>query len=62
MTALIDTKQIAGILGMSREYVTDRLTKRQDFPRPYIDLNRKVRRWKEADVMDWLTKHRQRRA
>jgi predicted DNA-binding transcriptional regulator AlpA len=54
MSALIDTGQIAGILGLSREYVTDKLTKRPDFPRPYVNLSRKMRRWKEAEIRQWI--------
>jgi predicted DNA-binding transcriptional regulator AlpA len=54
MSALIDTQQIASILGVSREYVTDRLTKRADFPRPEVNISQRMRRWREADVMAWL--------
>ena len=62
MSALIDTGQIAQMLGMTREYVTDRLTKRPDFPRPALDLTRKTRRWVEADVRDWLARQSRRKA
>lgn len=58
MTALIDTGQIASILGVEREYVTDKLTKRPDFPRPEVDISQKLRRWNEADVLEWLRKKR----
>jgi predicted DNA-binding transcriptional regulator AlpA len=53
MSAYLDTEQIAKLLGLSREYVTDKLTKRSDFPPPAINRNRRLRRWAEADVMDW---------
>lgn len=36
----IDTEGIAAMLGLTRQHVTDRLTKRRDFPRPVIDLSR----------------------
>lgn len=62
MTAMIDTAQIAEILGMNREYVTDRLTKRADFPKPRIDLSRKMRRWAEAEVRAWLAEHARKRS
>lgn len=62
MTALIDTAQIASILGMTREYVTDKLTKRPDFPKPRIVLSRKMKRWAEADVQAWLREHSRKRA
>lgn len=54
MTALIDTGQIAKMLGVSREHVTDKLTKRADFPKPAVNLSRRLRRWEEAEVMKWL--------
>ena len=38
----IDTEGIAPLLGLTRQHVTDRLTKRRDFPRPVIDLSRTV--------------------
>lgn len=54
MIALIDTGQIAAMLEVTREYVTDRLTKRPDFPRPKVNLSRRLRRWEEAEVRAWL--------
>lgn len=57
MTALLDTEQIAQQLGMTREYVTDRLTKRPDFPRPRINISRKMRRWAECDLREWIDRH-----
>lgn len=59
MTALLDTAQIAAMLSMTREYVTDRLTKRPDFPKPRIALNRKTKRWAECDIREWMERHRQ---
>lgn len=53
MSALLDTGQIAERLGLKREYVTDKLTKRQDFPRPRVNVSQRLRRWAEADVMAW---------
>lgn len=53
MPERIDTKQIADYLQRSREYVTDRLTKRPDFPRPVIDRSRRLRFWLRADVEAW---------
>lgn len=50
---LLDTADIARMLGLSREYVTDKLTKRQDFPRPALDMSRRLRRWKREDVQRW---------
>ena len=53
MSELIDTARIAELLGMSREHVTDRVTKRPDFPKPALDLSRRARRWRESDVRAW---------
>jgi predicted DNA-binding transcriptional regulator AlpA len=58
MSPLLDTAQIATMLGMTREYVTDRLTKRPDFPKPRVALSRKMKRWAECDIREWLDKHR----
>lgn len=56
MSALLDTGAIARLLGLNREYVTDKLTKRPDFPRPALNLSRRLRRWKEADIHAWMAK------
>jgi predicted DNA-binding transcriptional regulator AlpA len=53
------TKDIAELLGLEREYVTDKLTKRPDFPRPAIDKSQRLRRWLRADVERWATAGRQ---
>jgi predicted DNA-binding transcriptional regulator AlpA len=53
MSALLDTGQIAELLNLTREYVTDKLTKRRGFPPPRVNLSRRLRRWAEADVMAW---------
>lgn len=53
---LIDTKDIAQRLSLSREYVTDKLVKRPDFPRPKLNVNRKVRKWESDDVDAWVKK------
>lgn len=51
---LIDTADLARILNVTRTYVTDKLTKHPSFPRPAINLNRRVRRWDKSEVMAWL--------
>ena len=53
MSALIDTGEIARILGVTREYVTDKLSKQPGFPKPRVNVNRRLRRWAEADVRAW---------
>jgi predicted DNA-binding transcriptional regulator AlpA len=62
MSALIDTGQIAKILGLSRSYVTDSLTKQPDFPKPRINHSQRLRRWAEADVMAWAAKPKPKKA
>lgn len=50
----IDTARIAEILGVTREHVTDRITKRVDFPKPTRNVTRRLRRWSEAQVRAWM--------
>jgi predicted DNA-binding transcriptional regulator AlpA len=50
----LDTAGIAALLGLSREHVTDRLTKRVDFPKPYINVSRRTRYWRTSDVLKWM--------
>ncbi len=59
MQDTIDTAEIAAILHVSREHVTDRITKRTDFPKPKINVSRKLRRWARSEVMDWASKAKQ---
>lgn len=61
MSALLDTGDIARILSLTREYVTDRLTKKTGFPKPVINASQKLRRWREADVMAYLSGSARRR-
>ena len=53
-TPRLDTAGIAALLGLSREHVTDRLTKRLDFPKPYINVSRRTRYWRTTDVLKWM--------
>lgn len=50
----LNTAGIAALLGLSREHVTDRLTKRVDFPKPYINVSRRTRYWRTSDVLAWM--------
>ena len=56
MSALLDTGQIAAMLGVTRAHVTDNLTKRPDFPAPVVNVSQKLRRWKESDIRQWLAR------
>lgn len=50
----LDTAGIAALLGLSREYVTDQITKRVDFPKPFINVSRKTRYWRTSEVHAWM--------
>lgn len=50
------TGDIAGLLGVSRQYV-QRLAARKDFPKP-LGTAGTVRVWRAADVEKWSAKHR----
>ena len=52
----LDTADIAAMLGVTREHVTDRITKRPDFPKPYINVSRRLRYWRQSEVMSWMQK------
>lgn len=52
----IDTAGIAQMLGRTRPYVTDRLTKQPGFPSPVINRSRRLRRWLVRDVEAWAAK------
>lgn len=54
MSALLDTGQIAALLNLTRPYVTDKLTKRPDFPKPAVAKSQKLKRWRECDIRAWL--------
>lgn len=49
--------EIAERLQLHPAHVRDRLTKRPDFPRPYIFGA--ARRWREDEVEDWIESRRQ---
>jgi predicted DNA-binding transcriptional regulator AlpA len=50
----VTTKDIAEALGLTRQYVTDVLTKRPDFPKPFINKSQRLRRWRDSDFKAWL--------
>ena len=49
--ALIGTLEIALMLGLSRAYITDFLTKQVWFPKPKINFSQKSRRWLNTEVL-----------
>lgn len=50
----LDTAGIAELLGCTRQHVTSRVTKRVDFPKPFINVSRRIRYWRTSDVLAWL--------
>lgn len=47
----LDAGQAAELLGISRRYYVDELSKRQGFPKPSTNLSQKTRRWRYADLL-----------
>jgi hypothetical protein len=47
----LDAGQAAALLGVSRRYYVDELSKRQGFPKPSTNLSQKTRRWRYADLL-----------
>jgi predicted DNA-binding transcriptional regulator AlpA len=52
---LIDTKQIAQLLGVTRAHCVGRIIKRPDFPAPAINVSQRLRKWKRTDVLRWAS-------
>lgn len=50
---------IAKALGVSVRTVTERWSKRVDFPAPAINVSRKTMRWRADDVLSWAKAARQ---
>ena len=53
--SLWDTADIAREFKVERRTVTEKWTKRPDFPKPAQRINRKVVRWRPEDVQRWAT-------
>ena len=53
---LIDTKEIAAMLGVCRAHAVGRIVKRPDFPPPAVDLSQRLRRWERREVLAWATR------
>lgn len=51
---LIDTRDIASLLGVTREHCVGRIIKRPDFPRPAVNLSQRLRRWDKREVLRWM--------
>ena len=53
---LVGTQEISQFLGVTRQWVTDSITKRPDFPKPVINISRKTRKWSLDEVFKWSQK------
>ena len=62
MNDLIDTMGIAQLLGLTRDYTTDRVIKRPDFPKPRIAISQKTKRWAREEVERWASSPKSARA
>lgn len=51
---LLDTAGISKLIGLSRQHVTDVMTKRPDFPAPFINTSQRFRKWRRADVLEFI--------
>lgn len=51
---LVDTADIAKLLGVTRATATNRITKRPGFPAPAINLNQRLRKWRADEVLAWI--------
>ena len=58
---LLDAADIAARYGLTRDYVTDKLTKMPHFPRPWLNVSQKTRKWAVAEIEEWEKKRRKRR-
>lgn len=51
---LLTTTDIAELLGVCRQHVTNRVTKRPDFPAPVVNLSQRTKRWSADEVAKYL--------
>jgi predicted DNA-binding transcriptional regulator AlpA len=54
MNDLLGTADIARMLGLSRDYITDKLTKKPGFPKPRVAISQKTKRWAREDIEQWM--------
>lgn len=47
----LDAGQAADLLGVSRRYFVDELSKQAGFPKPSTSISNKTRRWRYADLL-----------
>lgn len=54
MTDLLDTKDIAAMLGVTRAHCVGRIVKRPDFPKPAVSVSQRIKRWRKVEVVRWM--------
>jgi len=54
MNDLLDTKDIAQLLGVTRAHCVGRIVKRPDFPKPAVAVSQRLKRWRKAEVLKWM--------
>ena len=59
MIETLDTAEIAALLRLKRDTVTERIVRRPDFPKPWVHLSQKHRLWRLSDVMAWVDQSRE---
>lgn len=50
----LNTQEIAQLLGVTREHVTNKIVKRPDFPKPTINASQKMRKWAQHEVLAYF--------
>lgn len=50
---LMTSKDISTLLGVCHRHCVDRIIKRPDFPRPTINISRRIKRWSRTDILKW---------
>lgn len=59
MIETLNTAEIAALLRVKRDTVTERIVRRPDFPKPWVYLSRTHRLWRLSDVMGWIDQRRE---
>lgn len=54
MNDLLDTKDIAQMLGVTRAHCVGRIVKRPDFPKPAVSVSQRIKRWRKNEVLKWM--------
>lgn len=50
----VSTRDIALMMRLSQEYVTDEVVKRAEFPKPVVNRSQRVRFWDRDQVVNYL--------